>query len=91
MATATRDKAPPQKKEIKPRTDFAFGRVNYVLMLSGIGLILVGFALMSGGKPDDPAAFNPEIFSFRRITLAPIVVMAGFILNIYAIVKKAKD
>jgi hypothetical protein len=46
---------------------------------------------MSGGKSDDPNIFNPEVFSFRRITLAPIVVMAGFILNIYAIVKKAKD
>ncbi len=87
---AIKEKGAVARKE-KPRTDFAFGRINYMLMLTGIGLILLGFLLMSGGKSEDPNVFNPEIFSFRRITLAPIVVMAGFILNIYAIVKKAKD
>ena len=90
MAAANKEKG-QSKKATKPQTDFAFGRINYVLMLAGIGLILLGFMLMSGGKSEDPDVFNPEIFSFRRITLAPIVVMAGFILNIYAIVKKAKD
>jgi membrane-bound ClpP family serine protease len=75
----------------KVKGDFAFGRINYILMLSGIGLILLGFILMSGGGSDDPNVFNPEIFSARRITLAPILVMAGFALEIYAIVKKAKD
>ncbi len=91
MAAIAKEKIQPKKKEIKSQTDFAFGRINYVLMLAGIGLIIIGFMLMSGGKSDDPNVFNPEIFSFRRITLAPIVVMAGFVLNIYAIVKKAKD
>ena len=80
-----------QKEKNQPRTDFAFGKINYTLMLTGIGLIILGFMLMAGGKSEDPKIFNPEVFSFRRITLAPIVVMAGFILNIYAIVKKAKD
>ena len=91
MAAGKIEKGPAPRKELKSRTDFAFGRINYLLMLTGIGLILLGFILMSGGRLDDPGKFNPEIFSFRRITLAPIVVMAGFILNIYAIVKKAKD
>jgi len=90
MATGTPSKG-QAGKDTKSRTDFAFGRVNYLLMLTGIGLILLGFALMSGGRVDDPSQFNPEIFSFRRITLAPLVVMAGFIVNIYAIVKKARD
>ena len=97
MAT-TKEKNIPAKKnpavKESPKnvlTDFAFGRINYTLMLAGIGLIVLGFMLMAGGKSDDPKIFNPEVFSFRRITLAPIVVMAGFILNIYAIVKKAKD
>lgn len=71
--------------------DLAFGRENYILMITGIVLIVVGFILMSGGKVDDPSAFNPEIFSFRRITLAPIVVMLGFAIEIYAIVKKSKE
>ena len=88
---ALKEKKQASKKEVLPKTDFSFGRINYTLMLSGVGLILLGFMLMAGGKSDDPNVFNPEVFSFRRITLAPIVIMAGFILNIYAIVKKAKD
>jgi len=88
---AIKEKPKPVKKESSVQTDFAFGKINYTLMLAGIGMIIVGFMMMAGGKSDDPKIFNPEVFSFRRITLAPIVVMAGFILNIYAIVKKAKD
>jgi hypothetical protein len=72
-------------------SDLAFGRENYILMCVGLVLIVVGFALMAGGKLEDPTAFNPEIFSFRRITLAPIVVMAGFLVEVWAIVKKSKD
>lgn len=90
MAT-TKEKIQPSKKEAAPKTDFAFGRINYILMLTGVGLIILGFMLMAGGKSNDPNVFNPEVFSFRRITLAPIIIMTGFILNIYAIVKKAKD
>jgi len=56
-----------------------FGKVNYILMISGLLALIAGFALMSGGGSEDPANFNPEIFSFRRITLAPIVVLAGFL------------
>jgi hypothetical protein len=60
-------------------------------MLSGLGLIVLGFILMAGGKSDDPNVFNPDVFSFRRITLAPIIVLSGFALNIFAILKKSKD
>ncbi len=79
------------KKEIKVVNDFAFGKENYVWMLIGIGCIFLGFVLMSGGGSKDPNVFNPDIFSFRRITLAPIVVLIGFIIEIYAILKKAKE
>ena len=75
----------------KPEIDFAFGRINYIFMLVGVAFVIVGFMLMSGGRSSDPAVFNPEIFNFRRITLAPIVVIAGFIIEVYAIVKKADD
>lgn len=75
----------------KVKADFAFGRINYVLMLSGIGLIILGFFLMSGGGTKDPNVFNEEVFSTTRITIAPLIVLAGFALEIYAIVKKAKD
>ncbi|MCC6384771.1 MAG: DUF3098 domain-containing protein [Bacteroidia bacterium] len=88
---ATKTNQPTAKKQTAAKSDFSFGRINYLLMICGIGLILLGFILMSGGKSDDPNVFNPEVFSFRRITLAPIVVLSGFILNIYAILKKSKD
>ena len=66
------------------------GRRNYVWMLVGLGLIIVGFMLMAGGGSDDPEVFNEKMFSFRRITLAPIVVMAGFALEVYAIMWKPR-
>ena len=73
----------------KVKVDFAFGRINYILMLIGLGMILLGFILMSGGGSDDPAVFDDSIFSFRRITLAPLMVLAGFVIEIVAIVKKS--
>lgn len=63
---------------------------NYKLMLIGLAIIVIGFVLMTGGGSDDPHVFNWEMFSFRRITLAPIVVLAGFAFEIYAIMKKPK-
>ena len=78
-------------KEKQKAADFAFGRENYVIMLIGIGLIITGFILMAGGGSKDPNVFSEDIFSFRRITLAPLMVLSGFVLEIYAIVKKSKD
>lgn len=71
--------------------DFAFGKENYRLMLIGLALITIGFILMIGGGSKDPSQFNPEIFSFRRITLAPILVLAGYVVEIFAIMKKPRD
>ena len=68
---------------------FALGKENLKLMLIGLLIIILGFALMTGGRSTDPNVFNKDvIFSFRRITLAPIVVMFGFLFEIYAIMKK---
>jgi Protein of unknown function (DUF3098) len=70
--------------------DLAFVKQNYVLMIIGVVFIIVGYMLMAGGKSTDPNVFNgEEIFSFRRITLAPIVVLIGYAIEVYAIVKKA--
>jgi hypothetical protein len=67
-----------------------FGKSNYIWMLVGAALIIAGMILMSGGKSADPDIFNPsEVYGFRRITLAPIVIIAGFIVEIYAIFKKS--
>jgi hypothetical protein len=71
--------------------EFAFGKENYRLMLIGLAFIVVGFLLMIGGGSDNPTDFNPEIFSFRRITLAPILILAGYGIEIFAIMKKPKD
>ena len=79
------------KKESKPVNDFAFGKENYMWMLIGIACIFIGFVLMSGGGSKDPNVFNPDIFSPRRITVAPVVVLIGFVIEIYAILKKTKE
>ena len=72
--------------------NFALTKENYILLVIGFAIIVLGFILMIGGKSEDPNVFNEEeIFSFRRITLAPIVVLAGFIFEIWAIMKKPKS
>ena len=79
-----------QKKESD--IHFALGKENYKLLIIGFAIIILGFILMIGGKSDDPNVFNEEeLFSFRRITLAPIVVLFGFLFEIYAIMKKPKE
>jgi len=72
-------------------TGFALGKENYRLLIIGFAIIIIGFLLMIGGKADSPQEFNPEIFSFRRITLAPIIVLFGFAFEIFAIMKKPKE
>ena len=79
------------KKKIEQEgPDFPLQKDNYILLIIGFGIIMLGFLLMMGGKSDDPNVFNPEIFNFRRITLAPIVVLFGFVFEIWAIMKKPK-
>lgn len=70
---------------------FVFSKENYKFMLIGIAVVLVGFILMIGGGTDDPNKFNGDaLFSFRRITLAPLLVLAGYGLVAYSIMKKKK-
>ena len=80
-----------QKNEKNKDTGFALGKENYKLLAIGLVIIVIGFLLMLGGKSDDPAVFNDKMFSFRRITLAPIIVLAGFIFEIWAIMKKPSN
>lgn len=80
-----------KKTEDNIRPIFAFGKENYILMLVGVGLIILGFILMTGGGSKDPNVFNMEMFSFRRITLAPILILVGFGVEIVAIMKRPKD
>lgn len=71
--------------------EFIFGKRNYKFMFIGLACIVVGFILMSGGGSDDPNVFNEEIFNFRRISLAPALVLIGFGFQIYAILTRKED
>ena len=69
---------------------FLFEKINYKLLIAGIAVIALGFLLMSGGAAENPSVFNPDVFSFRRIRLAPTIVLIGFGITIYAILKNPK-
>ncbi len=71
--------------------EFAFGKENYILTVIGLVFIIVGFILMSGGGSEDPNVFSEEIFSTRRITVAPLVVLLGFAIEIIAIMYRSKS
>lgn len=72
-------------KEQTSKPEFIFQKKNYMFMFLGIAFITVGFILMSGGGSDDPNVFNEDIFNFRRIRLAPTLVLIGLGIEIYAI------
>lgn len=72
------------------KRDFAFGKENFILIAIAVAVIVIGFVLMSGGGSADPAGFNPEIFSTRRIVVAPVVTVIGFGLMIVGILKNSK-
>jgi NADH:ubiquinone oxidoreductase subunit 6 (subunit J) len=77
-------------KELENGPMFSLDKQNYRLMVIGCVIVLIGFVLMMGGGSEDPNVFSREIFSPRRITVAPVVVMAGYIFIMYAILKKPK-
>jgi hypothetical protein len=77
-------------KNNEQKPDFLFEKVNYKILMIGIAVIAIGFILMSGGGSDDPKVFSEDVFSFRRIRLAPTVVLIGFGITIYSIFKKSK-
>ncbi len=79
-----------KKQKKKHNYDFVFNRQKYTIMLIGLGFILVGFLLMIGGGSSDPNEFSESLFSHRRITLAPILVILGYAIEIYAIMKQDK-
>ncbi len=68
-----------------------FDKHKYTWLIIGLAVTAVGFLLMIGGSSDDPAVFSEDIFSFRRLTLAPILVLAGYVMQIYAIMKKSTN
>jgi len=75
----------------KTNLDFAFKKQNYILLLVGVALICAGLLLMIGGGSDDPTVFSDKIFDWQRLTLAPILIAAGFIVEVFAIIHSPKQ
>jgi hypothetical protein len=84
---AKKEKTPQGKEQNEV---FVFGKENYKYLFIGLALIALGFLLMIGGGADSPDEFNDDIFNFQRLTLAPILILAGFAVEIYAIMKRNK-
>ena len=74
-----------QKRKEDTKAEFIFGNKNYKWLFIGLAFIAIGFILMSGGGSDDPNVFDQSIFSWRRIRLAPTLVLIGFGIQVYAI------
>ena len=70
--------------------DFVFKKKNYMILIGGLVLILLGITLMIGGGSEDPTQFSKEIFNFQRLTLAPILIVSGFVMGVFAIMYKSK-
>ena len=70
--------------------DFVFKKKNYMILIGGLVLILLGITLMIGGESEDPTKFSEEIFNFQRLTLAPILIVSGFVMGVFAIMYKPK-
>lgn len=79
-----------QQEENGNRFQFAFGRINYILMIAGLIVLVLGYILLSGGGSDDPNTFNPAMFDSRRLVVAPILIVVGFVVEILAIMYKGK-
>ena len=77
--------AKKNKDQHKGEGEFLFGKKNYLIMIVGAAVILIGFALMMGGGSDDPNIFNEDIYNFRRIRLAPTLVLIGLAIEVYGI------
>jgi uncharacterized membrane protein len=75
----------------KKQESFVFSKLNYQLLIAGLVVIFIGFLLMAGGGSDDPTKFDPGMFSFRRVTFGPIIVLIGFIMEGVAIMYRPKN
>lgn len=84
MANQVKNKADEEKQ-------FAFSKKNYFILIIGLLLIAIGFLLMIGGESENPQEFNYAIFNFQRLTLAPIIILAGLVVEIFAIMWRAKS
>lgn len=80
-----------QVNPVSEKVSFSFNKENYKMMSIGVGIVLLGMLLMIGGKSDNPNKMTDEIFDFQRITLAPIIIIAGYVVVLLSILKKPKE
>ncbi|MBC8320606.1 MAG: DUF3098 domain-containing protein [Bacteroidetes bacterium] len=83
-------KVQKQKKE-ENKLSFAFNKTNYTILIVGLLVIITGFLLMIGGGSDNPEVFSDAMFGFRRLTLAPILILTGYLIEIFAIMYRPKQ
>ena len=86
----SKQKPIPTKDTVEEKKQLPFTKMNYILVLVGVALIALGMILMIGGGSSDPDVFNEKMFNFQRITLAPILILLGFVMEIVAIFWKKK-
>lgn len=85
-------KAPVKQKQAETKSKgFIFDKRNYLLMLAGIVFIILGVIVMAGGGSNDPKVFNPAIFDTQRLTIAPLLILAGYVIEVFAIMLKPKQ
>lgn len=81
----------PQLPENNKEYTFAFGKTNYILLAIGLVILAIGYILLTGGGSDDPNTFNPAMFDSRRMYVAPIFIILGLLVEIFAIMLKPKN
>ena len=79
------------RKKEDSKLVFAFNRTNYIILIAGLLVLIIGFLLMVGGGSDDPEVFSDALFGFRRLTLAPILILMGYMIEIFAIMYRPKQ
>ena len=90
VASSKASSAQPGKENTKT-LDFAFGTMNYILLVAGVVLLGIGYILLSGGGSDHPNVFNPAMFDSRRLVVAPLMIVIGLIVEICAIMFRPKE
>ncbi len=79
------------KNNSEEKQNFAFGKQNYIWVIIGIVVLILGYILLSGGGSDNPDVFNDALFNTRRLVIAPILIVGGLVIEVYAIMKKSKE
>src|SRR6476660_6634189 len=91
-ASAKPPAIPAKSPVANPKAGQLFGKENFTWMLIGVAILILGFVLMAGGGSEDPTVFNPtDVYSTRRITIAPIIILLGLAVEIYAIFRQPKN